>query len=112
LFIAYGSVPIFVPQWWPHAYVNVRYGMQLLPAIAIFLGLAVEMARQVNYSDRANRLALIFAAACVLFSQASVWMSVPICLREAQANSVTRVALESALGAELKKLPMNAALMM
>src|SRR5205807_10511506 len=50
LSIAYGSVPIFVPQWWPHSYVNVRYGMQLLPAIAIFFGLAVEMARQINYS--------------------------------------------------------------
>ncbi|HEX3542885.1 MAG TPA: hypothetical protein VHT31_00030, partial [Candidatus Acidoferrum sp.] len=29
--IAYGSVPIFLPVWWPFSYYNVRYGLQLLP---------------------------------------------------------------------------------
>ncbi len=37
--IAYGSVPIFVPEWWPFSYYNVRYGLELLPAIAAFAGL-------------------------------------------------------------------------
>ncbi len=35
--IAYGSVPIFVPEWWPFSYYNVRYGLELLPAIAVFV---------------------------------------------------------------------------
>ena len=112
LSIAYGSVPIFVPEWWPHAYVNVRYGMQLLPAVAVFFALAVEMVRQVNYSERTNRVAVIVAVALVLLSQASVWMAVPICLREARANSVARVAVESAMAAELRKLPAWSRLMM
>ena len=112
LSIAYGSVPIFVPEWWPHAYVNVRYGMQLLPAVGVFFALGVEMIRQVNYSDRTNRVAVIFAAAVVMLSQASIWMAVPICLREARANSVSRVAVESAIAAELRKLPTTSRLMM
>jgi len=36
-----GNVPIFVPQYWPHGYYNVRYGAQLLPAVAAFSGMAV-----------------------------------------------------------------------
>ena len=39
--IAYGSVPIFIPQLWPHSYYNSRYGMELLPALAVFSFLAV-----------------------------------------------------------------------
>ena len=40
--IAYGSVPIFIPPLWPHSYYNSRYGMSLLPALAIFAALALE----------------------------------------------------------------------
>jgi len=29
--VAYGSVPIFIPQLWPHSYYNSRYGMEMLP---------------------------------------------------------------------------------
>src|SRR6201999_1336581 len=34
--VAYGSVPIFIPQLWPHSYYNSRYGMELLPALALY----------------------------------------------------------------------------
>ncbi len=34
--IAYGAVPIFIPQVYPHAWYNSRYGVELLPAFAIF----------------------------------------------------------------------------
>jgi hypothetical protein len=34
--IAYGSVPIFIPQLWPHSHYNSRYGLELLPALALF----------------------------------------------------------------------------
>ena len=42
--VAYGSVPIFIPVWWPHAYYNTRYGMELLPAIALGLGFVAQFA--------------------------------------------------------------------
>ncbi len=40
--IAFGSVPIFLPQLWPHAFYNTRYGMELLPALCVYGALAGE----------------------------------------------------------------------
>jgi hypothetical protein len=42
--VAYGSVPIFLPQWWPHSWYNTRYGMELLPALALGVGFAAQFA--------------------------------------------------------------------
>lgn len=42
--IAYGSVPIFLPVWWPHSWYNTRYGMELLPAFALGLGFVTHFA--------------------------------------------------------------------
>jgi hypothetical protein len=42
--VSYGSVPIFVPVWWPHSWYNTRYGMELLPAFALGLGFAAQFA--------------------------------------------------------------------
>jgi hypothetical protein len=33
--VAYSSVPIFIPPWWPHSWYNTRYGLELLPAFAV-----------------------------------------------------------------------------
>jgi hypothetical protein len=44
--IAYGSVPIFIPQLWPHSYYNARYGMELLPALALFACVAAAALQQ------------------------------------------------------------------
>lgn len=40
--VAYGSVPIFVPVWWPHSWYNTRYGMEVLPALALGLGFVAQ----------------------------------------------------------------------
>ena len=40
--VAYGSVPIFLPTWWPFSWYNTRYGIELLPAIALSLGFAAQ----------------------------------------------------------------------
>ena len=40
--VAYGSVPIFLPVWWPHSYYNLRYGLELLPAFALAIGFAAH----------------------------------------------------------------------
>jgi len=44
--VAYGSVPIFIPQLYPHSYYNSRYGMELLPALALFACIAGEVLEQ------------------------------------------------------------------
>jgi len=44
--VAYGSVPIFIPQLYPHSYYNSRYGMELLPALALFACVAAAAMEQ------------------------------------------------------------------
>ncbi len=40
--VAYGSVPIFLPVWWPHSWYNTRYGMEMLPVFALGLAFAAQ----------------------------------------------------------------------
>jgi len=42
--VSWGSVPIFLPVWWPFSYYNLRYGLELLPAIALALGFTAQFA--------------------------------------------------------------------
>ena len=42
--VSWGSVPIFLPVWWPFSYYNLRYGLELLPALALALGFAAHFA--------------------------------------------------------------------
>jgi hypothetical protein len=108
LCIAWGSVPIYQPEWWPFSYYNVRYGLQLLPAVAVFFALGCEFAGK--FFPRR----IVMAAALVLIAASyfTVWNKTPICLREAQANGRERMELEQALAAELKKLPESSTFMM
>ena len=108
LSVAFGSVPIYHPRWWPFSYYNVRYGLQLLPAIAVFAALACQF--MANFF-RVKRVVAI-AAVVVAISYFSVWYATPICLREAHANGDTRNAFELSLARELAKLPSSATLMM
>jgi hypothetical protein len=108
LCVAWGSVPIYHPYWWPFSYYNVRYGLQLLLAIAVFAALAYQFLT--NFFP--TRKVAIPAALVIAISYFSVWNATPICLREAHANGDTRMAFEQALAAELKKLPSSATLMM
>ena len=41
--VSYGSVPIFLPPWWPHSWYNTRYGMELLPALALGIGFLASL---------------------------------------------------------------------
>jgi 4-amino-4-deoxy-L-arabinose transferase-like glycosyltransferase len=124
--IAYGSVPIFVPEWWPFSYYNVRYGLELLPAIAAFASLPLWVAEGL---ERPKLVPATAAALwlCVLVAYASSvmgssprahqrqwerrWM-IPICYREAYANSRSRLQLEKQLAAALGNLPSDATIMM
>ena len=106
--IAWGSVPIYFPEWYPHSFYNVRYGLQMLPALAVFFALGCEFL--INFFTWSR---VAGAAAVVIFlSYLSVWQRAPICLREAQVNGGARMAFEQQLGAQLKKLPASATLMM
>ena len=112
LSVAYAGVPIFLPVWWPHSYYNLRYGLQLLPAFAIFLALFAHFAFGLglkNSSKTAVGIALLFLVAG---SYIAIWYQRPACFLEAWTNSRDRIALETALAENLRKLPSDSTLLM
>ncbi len=113
LSIAYGDVPIFMPQWWPHSYYNVRYGLELLPAVAGLSAMALYAAlaaRRLPSSGKSVLAALAFLF--VALSYIGLWRTQPICLQEAIANSRTRIPFETELAVQLHRLPPSATLLM
>ncbi len=68
--VAYGSVPIFLPVWWPHSWYNLRYGIELLPGIALALGFAARfcLAAVDEFKPRAIDPRWANGALLVLFS--------------------------------------------
>ncbi len=112
LSIAYGSVPIYLPVWYPRSYYNVRYGLELLPVFAVFIPLLAA-----SIAQRANEAALRNAIWCVLIgvmvgSYLSSYRDTPITLREALVNSRGRLAIERALANSLAEVPSSATLLM
>ena len=112
LSIAYGSVPIFIPTWWPFSYYNVRYGLQLLPVFAVFPALLGVFLTE--FANRRRKQLMIWGVLALLVtaSYLSVHADVPITLKEAQVNARTRMILEDALGRFLAGLPPSATLLM
>jgi len=60
--IAFGSVPIFLPVWWPHSWYNTRYGMELLPALALGLGFASQFALASSHKLKPRSTAFVATA--------------------------------------------------
>src|SRR5229473_1643522 len=105
--IAYGSVPIFIPPLWPHSYYNSRYGMELLPALAVFSFFTMDWLQRRWSLSAPLRARLLHPITLSLIAVNTVAMmyAVPLVLKEAVANSTTRVAFEAALARELKSFP-------
>src|SRR5262249_34422782 len=71
--VAYGGVPIFTPTWWPFSYYNIRYGIQLLPALAVFLTLAAGYGASLIRVLAGKAVVSVAATAIVVTSYATVW---------------------------------------
>ncbi len=108
--VAYGSVPIFLPVWFPNSYYNTRYGMELLPAFALFPAFAVLAAIKVR--PQWSRPILGFALALIVAGNAFLLYATPLVLQEAKANAATRIPFEQALANKLIVLPPQATLLM
>jgi len=116
--VAYGSVPIFIPQLYPHSYYNARYGMELLPALAVYAALTaerLELSLRGESSGWGKLAARFWQPAvmllCVLNCLAMMY-TVPLVLKEAMVNSTTRVALEQQIAFVLEPIPDNVPVMM
>jgi len=117
--IAYGSVPIFIPQLYPHSYYNSRYGMELLPTLALFGFVAAaaldrwfatrEVAGGSPWPARVLQPAML---ALAVLSAAIMIYRVPPVLKEALVNATTRVPFERNLARVIEELPPGAPILM
>ena len=112
LSIAYGSVPIYIPVWWPFSYYNVRYGLELLPVFAVFPVILGSFLREKSTAGPIRIAATATLLAIVACSYISVYAEKPITLREADTNSRDRNSLEQGLARTLVQLPPNSTLLM
>jgi hypothetical protein len=112
--VAYGSVPIFIPQLWPHSYYNSRYGMEMLPALALFGVLAVAWCEERWSSSQplVKRMMQPIFLLLVALNTVGMMYSTPLVLKEAIANSTTRVAFETSLARQLRTFPAGSSILM
>ncbi len=122
--VAYGSVPIFLPVWWPYSYYNVRYGLELLPLFSVM----IAMAAMATSGLRVKRIGAVLSAVVVLVAAYAYWSSWrgdsqfergvrapwpgPICYREALVNGRSRLITEHWLATQFRQLPPDARILM
>lgn len=129
--VAWGHVPIFVPQLYPGSYYNSRYGMELLPAFAICTACALAAVERRLRASRPKLADGFFfvTLVCIVFnvfammgafgtllhkvrgddnpltSRVPKWLSAPpLVFDEAVVNSRTRIPFEVALSKEMLRL--------
>ena len=112
LSIAHSGVPLFVPVWWPFSRYNVRYGIEMLPAFAIFSAIAAYGLIRFAATPKVRTAIPIIFVLFVLASYVEVMRATPVSLQEARVNSRTRMALETQLASELEKLPADSTFLM
>jgi hypothetical protein len=121
LSVAYGSVPIFIPTWWPFSHYNVRYGLQLLPAFALFVPLGISFIVQsaariprieVTWSRWAVTATMLGVLVLTVASYSAIWRADPICYSEAKINARGRVSLDGQLAVWIKSFPPGSTLLM
>ncbi|HEX4582398.1 MAG TPA: hypothetical protein VH139_10065 [Acidobacteriaceae bacterium] len=113
--VAYGSVPLFIPVWFPHSWYNTRYGMEMLPAFALFTAAALEglaMWRPGFAPEGWERWMVPLAAALIVANSVLLLRAGPLVFQEAVENSRTRIPFEQMLANWLRILPSGKTLLM
>lgn len=108
--VAYGSVPIFIPLWWPFSWYNTRYGMEMLPALAFFVACPIGLLRV--FAPRYERRVAVVLLILIGWNSIVLLRSRPLVFQEAVANSRTRIAFEKALANALLHLPAEGLILM
>jgi hypothetical protein len=109
--VAYGSVPIFFPAWWPYTWYNTRYGLELLPALALGLGFAAQLIAvglsRIKFTNIATVLpgiasAVFLVLACI--NAITLLRSDPIVYVESTKNADAREPYDDAIPPALQSL--------
>ncbi len=112
--ISYGSVPIFIPQLYPHSYYNSRYGMEMLPGLVLFAFVTIAALERVWAKLWPRTVPLMNPAVLLLGIANSVAMiySTPLVLKEGIVNATTRIPFESAIARQLESYPVGVPILM
>jgi hypothetical protein len=104
--ISYGSVPIFLPVWWPHSWYNTRYGMEMLPAFALGLAFAAQflLASAREFKTRSVPYATAALYAFVLLNAWTVLRDDPLTYVEGVKNIESRQAFEAEIPPVLRAI--------
>jgi hypothetical protein len=95
--VAYGSVPIFLPPWWPHSWYNTRYGMELLPALALGVGFAAQflLAAVREFKPQWTKYAAAILVAVLALNGCKMLREHPLVYVEGTKNLASRQQLEA-----------------
>jgi len=104
--VAFGSVPIFIPVWWPHSWYNTRYGMELLPAFALGVGFVARicLAAVREFKPRWTRYAVGTAFLLIGLNAWAVLCERPLTYVEGTKNIAAREPLEKEIPPVLRAL--------
>jgi len=104
--IAYGSVPIFLPKWWPHSWYNTRYGMELLPAFALSLGFVASfiLGAVREFKAQWTKYAATLLFALIVWNAWKVVAEKPLTYIEGVKNIEARRPLEEQIPPLLRSL--------
>ncbi len=109
--VAYGSVPIFLPPWWPHSWYNTRYGMEMLPAFALGMGFAAQIVlaavhefKPREHAPKWTRVALGALGAAVVLNAVQMVRERPLTYVEGTKNIHVRRPLEIEIPPVLRAL--------
>ena len=104
--VSFGSVPIFLPVWWPHSWYNTRYGMELLPALAVGVAFATQFvigaARE--FKPLLVRYAVAVLLVIVVLNDWAVLRDRPLTYIEGTKNIASRQAFEEEIPPVLRSL--------
>jgi len=101
--VAYGYVPIFIPIWTPFSWYNTRYGMEMLPAFALFLAFAVAALSRLR--PQIDKWSPLIASLLILANTGILFRAKPLVFQEALANARSRIPFEHALAIKLADIP-------
>ncbi len=109
--VAYGSVPIFFPAWWPFTHYNTRYGLELLPALALGVGFASKSAAGAlerwqghRYAQFLPEIAFAFLFLLAGINAWSLLRQEPIVYAESTYNLEARLPYDQAIPPLLRDL--------
>jgi hypothetical protein len=104
--VAYGSVPIFLPVWWPHSFYNTRYGMELLPALALGLGFTAHFVLGAvrEFKPPWTRYAMVVLAAVIALNAAKMLRERPLVYVEGTKNIEARQTYDDQIPPVLRAL--------